>query len=152
MCKHDPCKVIQYKDAIEGELSTLSDSLDNSKKRNHLYRCFVFGEYGALGRHNWIRIPDCVVAFIRSVCPNPQNLYTGHRDVDEEGSEVDNMDDVDRPSESFEPILPDAIQGSIDFDGGEKIKVSVSFENDVFDIAKVREFIAKLPVQGWHVS
>jgi len=105
-----------------------------------------------LGHHNQIYIPDCVVVFIHSVCPEPHNRYTGYRDVDEEGNEIDNMDDVDSPNESFESILPEAIQGSIDFDGGEKIKVSVSFENDAFDIAKVREFVAESPVEGWKVS
>ena len=123
-----------------------------AKKRNHLYRCFVFGEYGMLGHHNRIRIPDCVVAFIRSICPDPQNNYTGHHDVDDKGNKIENMDDVDNQNESFESILPEAIQGSINFDGGEKIKVSVSFENDVFDIAKVREFVAESPVEGWQVT
>ena len=151
MCKHDPCKAILYKDFIEGELSTLSGSLDNSKKRNHLYRCFVFSEYGTLGCHNRIHIPDCVLAFICSVCPDPQNRYTAHREFNEECNKLDNIDDVDRPNESFKSILPDAVQGSIDFDGGEKFKVSVSFENDVFDIAKVRQFVAESPVEGWQV-
>jgi hypothetical protein len=30
--------------------------------------------------------------------------------------------------------------------------VSVSFENDKFDITKVRDFITQSPVQGWQVT
>jgi hypothetical protein len=53
------------------------------------------------------------------------------------------MDDVDNKNESLESVLPEAIENSINFDGGENIKVSVSFENDVIDIAKVTEFVAE---------
>ena len=143
ICKHDPCKAILYRDFLTGELSVINDSLSNSKKRNHLYRCFVFGEHGTLGRCNRVRIPECVVAFIRSICPDPENSYTGHRDIDEDGNECYN--------ESFESVLPDSHE-DINFDAGEKAKVCVSFENNQFDITKVREFITQSPVGGWYVT
>lgn len=63
----------------------LGDSLDESKKRNHLYRTFVRAEHGILGRGVRVAIPDCVVALIRTLVPSPDNIYTGHRDADEEG-------------------------------------------------------------------
>ncbi len=78
---------------IEGESSTLSGSLNIS--------LFCIGEYGALGHHNQMCIHDCVVTFICIVSLDPQNRYTGHHDVDEEGNKIDNMDDVDSPNESF---------------------------------------------------
>jgi len=62
----------------------LSESLDNRKKCNHLYHCFVFGKYGMLGRCNRICIPVCVVSFIREICPDPHNNYTWHHDFNED--------------------------------------------------------------------
>ena len=72
---------------LEGELSVINECLDASKKRNHLYRKFVAAEHGVLGHCVCIRIPECVVAFIRSLVPSPDNRYTGNRDVDENGNE-----------------------------------------------------------------
>ena len=73
--------------------------MTNSHKRNRLYRCFVFGEHGTLGRCNRVRIPACVVTFIRTLCPDHNNNYTGFRDIDEDGNEA--------PDDSFESVLPD---------------------------------------------
>jgi hypothetical protein len=36
ICNHSSCKTLFYKDKLEGELSTLNDSLDNSNKWNQL--------------------------------------------------------------------------------------------------------------------
>ncbi len=135
---------------LVGELSTLSDSLDNSKKRNHLYRCFVFGEHRTLGRRVRIRIPECVIEFIRSICPDPNNNYTGHRDIDEDGTELQVGNS--RNNESFKSVLPDSILGEVDFEGGEKVKICVSFDDNTHPIQKVREFVNKSPAQGWTVT
>ncbi len=64
LCNHDPCKVIVFGQMLEGELSVINESLDASKKRNHLYRKFVAAEHGVLGHRVRIRIPECVIAFI----------------------------------------------------------------------------------------
>lgn len=85
LCHHEPCKAITFRDVLEGELLVLGDSLDESKKRNHLYRTFVRAEHGILGCGVRVAIPDCVVALIRTLVPSPDNIYTGHRDADEEG-------------------------------------------------------------------
>jgi hypothetical protein len=50
LCHHEPCKAITFRDVLEGELLVLGDSLDESKKRDHLYRTFVRAEHGILGR------------------------------------------------------------------------------------------------------
>ena len=71
-----------------------------------------------LGHDNRICIPDCVVAFISSICPDPQNNYTGYHDVDDEGNIIDNTDDVDNQNESCKSILSEAIHDSIDCGGG----------------------------------
>jgi len=70
---------------LERELLVLDDLLDASKKCNHLYCTYVRAEYGILGRHVQIAIPDCIIAFIWTIVPSPDNVYTGNRDIDEEG-------------------------------------------------------------------
>ena len=131
---------------LEGELSTLNDSLEPSKQRNHLYRTYVAAEHGTLGHRVRIRIPDCVVAFIRAIVPSPNNVYTGHRDVDDEGNETD-------PNESYHFATPDSnLHGYIDYAAGEKVKITVSFDNSDFDINHVRQFIERSPINGWNVT
>jgi hypothetical protein len=81
--------------------------------RNHLYRKFVVEEHGTLVRRNHVHIPECVVTFIRGLCPEPTGIYTGHRDVDDEG-----VQDVGN-NESFEAVPPP--QGNVG---------NINFEND----------------------
>jgi hypothetical protein len=122
-CDHSPCKVTLYKDLLESNLRALGDSnYNDSKKRNHLYSCFVFedeGRVGSLYRH---RIPECIVSFILSICPD---VYD------------DNNDDL---------------KCIIRFNQGEKVKVSVSFENETVPMWHVLDFVKQSPVQGWHVT
>ena len=126
---------------LEGELSVINKSLDASKKQNHLYRKFVAAEHGVLRYCICIRIPKCVVAFICGLVPSPANRYTGHRDVDEDGNETDPN------NESFEDATPDSnTLGKIDYAHGETVKLTVSFDNNQFDIAHIRNFISKLPM------
>jgi hypothetical protein len=116
-----------------------------SHKRNHLYRKFIYGEHGTLGRHVRVCIPECVVNFIRELCPEPSGTYTGHRDIDEEGQEVPN-------DESFEGVLLEGNVRALDFKNGMKVKVCVSFENAVYPISHVRKFINESNVSGWTVT
>ena len=134
-CNSSPCKAFLYKEGLQAEFNSLSSLLAPSHKRNHLYRKFVVGEHGTLGRHVRVRVPECVIKFIRELCPEPSGTYTGHRDVDSEGEEEVGND------ESFEGVLPQGNLGTINFDGGMKIKVCVSFENNVYPISHVRKFI-----------
>ena len=46
-----------------------------------------------LGRRNRVRIPVCVVRFIRSICPSDDGQYTGHRDAEGEGGDDDNIEE-----------------------------------------------------------
>jgi hypothetical protein len=86
------------------------------------------------------------VAFIRAIVPSPNNVYTGHRDVDEEGNEIDS-------GESYLLATPDSnVCGYIDYGAGEKVKITVSFENSEFDITHVRNFIERSPIHGWNVT
>ena len=78
----------------------------DSTKRKQLYRCFIVGEYGTLGQNNRVHIPQCVVTFIRSLCPDPEGVYMGHPNVGD-GNGVNRVQDVcqDVRNESFESIL-----------------------------------------------
>ena len=139
-------QALLYKVVLEGELSTLHHSFEISKKRNHLYRCFVFAEHGTLGRRVCIHIPECVVSFIHRMCPNANNIYTGHQDIDEDGNKL--PDTLGRNNQSFELVLLDSIHGHTDFAGGEKVKICVSFENNNNPITNVWDFVNQSPVEG----
>jgi len=84
----------------------MSDSLANNTKRKQLYPCFVVGEYGTQGRNNRVRIPECVMTFIRSLCPEPEAVYVGHHDVGD-GTGVITVKDVcqDIRNESFDGLI-----------------------------------------------
>ena len=146
-CGHNPCKAVFYKDVLADELTALSSSLDNSKKRNHLYCCYVATEHGSLGCCICICIPECIIAFICNLVPSLDNKYTGHCDVDDIGEEVE------KKNELFKSVLPDAVAGGgINYDGGGKIKICVTFDSTTFSIVQVRYFILQSPVEGWQVT
>jgi len=146
------CAVLTFSCSIESSYHALPNLSSQPLQSgiNHRYRCFVFGEHGTLGRRVRIRIPECVIEFIRSICPDPNNNYTGHRDIDEDGTEL--QVGYSRNNESFESVLPDSILGKVDFEGGEKVKICVSFDDNMHPIQKVREFVNKSPAQGWTVT
>ncbi len=144
-CNHRPCKALLYKEGLQAEFRLLSSSMSPSHKRNHLYRKYVVGEHGSLGRHVRVRIPECIVNFIRTLCPEPSGVYTGNRDISEDGKEWGN-------DESFEAVLPEHQLGVINFAEGTKVKVCVSFKNSVYPISHVRMFIRECSVPGWVVT
>ena len=90
-----------------------------------------------------------VVAFIHSICPNPNNVYLGHCEIDQDGNEDHGNENN---NESFESVLSHSVHGDINFAGGEKVKIWISFENNKFPIANVREFVSRSPVDGWQVT
>ena len=102
-CNSSPCKAVLYKDGLQAEYNSLSALLAPTHKRNHLYCKFVVGEHGTLGRHVRVRVPECVIKFIRELCPEPSGTYTGHRDISSEGEEEGGND------ESFEGVLPQGL-------------------------------------------
>jgi len=148
-CNHRPCKALIYKEGLQAEFRLLSSSMTPSHKRNHLYRKYVVGEHGTLGRHVRVRIPECVVNFIRSLCPEPSGVYTGHRDISEDGEEDGEELGND---ESFEAVLPEHHLGVVNYAEGARVKVCVTFENRVYPISNVRMFIQECSVPGWVVT
>jgi len=79
-----------------------------------------------MGRRNRVRIPECVVRFIRSISPSDDGQYTGHRDA--EGDDCDdnnNDDDDDLVNSSFQEIEDEASPKIVDFEGGQRIRLSL---------------------------
>ena len=147
LCNHDPCTAIVFGQILEGELSVINDSLDVSKKWNHLYHTFVAAEHRILRYRVCIHILKCVVAFICSLIPSPDNHYTGHHDIDVEGNKTN------RNNESFEEATPDSnIHGSIDCTSGGKVELTILFDNDEFDITHICKFVSKSPMHGWNIT
>jgi hypothetical protein len=75
-CLCETCLVEDHKESLLRELGAIDDTLDASKKQNHLYRSFVRSEYGQLGARTHLKIPDCDVSFIRSICPSADGNYS----------------------------------------------------------------------------
>jgi hypothetical protein len=63
---------------MEAEICMLGVSMSNSHKRNYLYHKFFVGEYGTLGHHICVFIPDCMVDFSCGLFPEPNGGYAGH--------------------------------------------------------------------------
>lgn len=70
--------------ALASEPNILINSISNSHKQNHLYRCLTCTEYDVLHDQNCISIPTCIVKHIHYIYPHDEGRYTGHCDVGEE--------------------------------------------------------------------
>ncbi len=152
-CRCNPCLVSLHQDALAGQLSVLNHSMSSSHKRNVLYRCFVRTEYGVLGRRNRVRIPLCVVEFIRSICPSNEGRYTVHQTL-EGGDDVDDEEAVedDTANTSYEEIEEEASAKHVRFDVGEKIRLSLYFKDSQFSAEYVHQFILQSPTDGWQIT
>ena len=75
-CSYDPCLLSLHHQALASKLAILHTSLTRSHRQNHLYRCFVQSEYGVLGAHNCVKIPDCIVSYIRLLSPREDGTYS----------------------------------------------------------------------------
>ena len=130
-CNHTACKAVLYLEGLLRKFHTLKVSMLPNHKCNHLYHNFVVEEHGIFGCHNHVHIPECAVAFIHGLCPEPTGIYIGHRDVDGE---------------------PQGNMGNINFENGKKVKACISFENKVYPITHVHNFINKSNCAAWSVT
>jgi hypothetical protein len=172
-CGQLECVLEAHRDLLSGELSTLDTSLNESKRRNHLYRSFVSAEYGPLGHHNRVKIPDCVVEYIRSICPSPDGSYTGFRDVGDSTSakEFESTDGHSKSStatpkskkakkKNNEDQSPAAVESEYAaaslnsiYNRGENITFVVSFNHPQFTTEQVRKFIMRAPyAASWTIE
>ena len=172
-CGQLECVLEAHRDLLLGELSTLDSSLNESKRRNHLYRSFVSAEYGPLGHHNRVKIPDCIVDYIQSICPSPDGAYTGFRDVGDSANATENAssDGTSKAAASTpksskankrkaEDQSPSAVESEYAaaslnsiYTGGENIKFNVSFNHPQFTSDHVRKFILRAPhAASWTIE
>ena len=172
-CGQVECVLEAHSDLLLGELLTLDSSISESKRRNHLYRSFVSAEYGPLGKHNRVKIPDCVTEYIRSICPSQDGQYTGFREVGESGNATGGVDGdgslegvastpksskaqkrkpQDESPSAVESEYAAASLNSI-YTGGENIKFKVSFNHPQFSTDHVRKFILRAPhASSWTIE
>ena len=85
--------------SIEGDLSVLVVSLDSSKKRNHLHRCFIQAKYGVLGHDIHVHIPVCVLDSIHTICPSTDSSYTNLCKIGDNDKFEDADDDSDEDAD-----------------------------------------------------
>jgi hypothetical protein len=172
-CGRAECVLEEHKDLLLGELSTLSASIDESKRRNHLYRKFVSAEYGPLGKHNRVKIPDCVVEYICSICPSKDGKYTGFHEVGQSGgahggvdgrhtsegvastpknSRAQHRNTHDQSPSAVESEYAAPSLNSI-YTAGDSIKFNVSFNHPQFSPDHVRNFIMRAPhASSWTIE
>ena len=151
-CGRVICLVFGHKERLLGELDSIDVTLNASKKRNHLYPSFVMSEYGKLGACNRVQIPDCIVSYIRSICPSSDGQYTGYRASRDDkndgctGVDVRNEDSVGMSGEEEHEkygkkkedgevtddsyiVIENQCNKSVDFAGGEQMKLSMHFNH-----------------------
>jgi hypothetical protein len=106
-----------------------------------------------MGRRNRVRIPECVVRFIRSISPSDDGQYTGHRDGDgDECDDNNNEDGDDLVNSSFHEIEDEASPKIVDFEGGQSIRLSLHFKSSQYNAEHVRQIVLESPIEGWQVS
>jgi hypothetical protein len=106
-----------------------------------------------LGRRNRVRIPECVVRFIRSLCPSEDGQYTGHRDAEgDDGDDETDEQDNDIVNTSFQDIEEEASPKIVDFEGGQRISLSLHFKSTQYNAEHVRQIVLDSPIEGWQVS
>jgi hypothetical protein len=84
MCSNVPCLWIDNQPAMEAYAAAASDDNEETRKRRHgLYRQMaLIVNGGPSGKGVRVKLPECVVAGIRQLFPDPDAKYTGHRDVE----------------------------------------------------------------------
>eukprot|EP00956_Cyclotella_meneghiniana_P008475 scaffold11429_cov48-Cyclotella_meneghiniana.AAC.5 len=180
-CRRATCLLEEHKDALVAELGTLDDSLDNSKKRNHLYRSIITSEYGVLGARRRVQIPDCIISFICTLCPSPDGNYMGFREAGHVGlvpqqnindgvsiangaRNNNNMNNVTMDetlvdndldmNASFADVEEETYTGeSINFSVGEKACLQMHFNYPQYSMEHDRLFVMTSPVtNGWDIQ
>ena len=100
-----------------------------------------------------MRIPECVVRFIRSISPSDDGQYTGHRDAEGDDCDDNNTDDDDDlVNSSFQEIEDEASPKIVDFEGGQRIRLSLHFKSSHYNAEQVRQIVLESPIEGWQVS
>jgi hypothetical protein len=95
-----------------------------------------------------VRIPECVVRFIRSISPSDDGQYTGHRDCEEEGGNDDNNEDDDNlVNSSFHEVEDEASPKIVDFESGQSIRLSLHFKSTQYNAEHVRQIILESPIK-----
>ena len=99
-----------------------------------------------------MRIPVCVVRFIRLICPSNHGQYAGHRDAEGEGSDDNNIEeDNDAVNNSFHKIEEEASPKVVHFEEDQAICLSTFFKTSQFSAEHVCQIVLESPIEGWIV-
>jgi len=100
-----------------------------------------------------VRNPVYVVRFICSICPSKDSQYTGHRDVEGEGGDDNNIEeDNDAVNNSFHEIEEEASPKVVHFKEGQAIRLSMFFKTSQFSAEHVHQIVLESYIKGWQVS
>ena len=104
-CNNDPCSLAISRQMLDDSASTCEQAMQPSASRHYLYRAFTRSEYGYLGAGNRIIIPVCVRDYIRSLFPDKDGNYTGHRDANLGESSLSGLIIIIRSTAKLFPIF-----------------------------------------------
>ena len=100
-----------------------------------------------------MRIPLCIVQFIRSICPSNDGRYTGHQAAEGGGDiDKDDAEEDDAVNTSYEEIEEEASPKVVHFYEGENICLSMYFRTSPFSAEHVCQIVLESPIDGWQVS
>jgi hypothetical protein len=82
-CKQETCEWEEKKEEMDAYDQTICDVTTNKARPHTLYRqmAIKINDGQPLGRGNRMKLPTCVVAGIRKLCPAEDGVYVGHRDA-----------------------------------------------------------------------
>jgi hypothetical protein len=82
-CKQETCVWEEKKEEMVAYNQMRCDGTPNKTRRHALYRqmAIKINDGEPLGRGNRMKLPTCVVAEIRKLCPAKDGVYVGHQDA-----------------------------------------------------------------------
>ena len=89
LCDTVPCFVYQFLDQVIAscevmEITRRCDDVpppNNNERRKLCYKKFTRAIHGSLGQGNRVRLPACVVEFVRNRYPDEDHAYMGFKDM-----------------------------------------------------------------------
>jgi hypothetical protein len=83
-CQEVPCVWEHNQQAmIEFDRAKSKDDEDPNRRRFALYRQMaLIINGGPSGRGNRLKLPPCVLFGVRALFPDPESVYTGHRELE----------------------------------------------------------------------
>ena len=90
VCHTVPCFVYQFQEQVIASCEVMEITrrcnddvppLTNNERRKWCYKEFTRAIYGSLGKGNRVRLPACVLEFVRNKYPDQNHAYMGFKEM-----------------------------------------------------------------------